>query len=295
MKRKIILVLLLILYIPSTAWCKTPYTARVELHKLGIRFSKAKFIDSVKEGDIVAVKLFLDAGMDSNVSDDDGITALMIAIRNNSTEIVKALLLKGADPNAIVCIVCNDDSGLTPFMKASDLGYTDIMKLLLAHGANVNAEDSYGDTALIRALGLEFFEEEENVPRWLRLKARNWPVVKLLLEHKADVNAKDNNGDTALMKASYIGSTDVANLLIKYGADVNAKNNRGQTALMYASFTGSTTIAKLLINHKADVNAKDSHGETALMKASDKGHTDIVKLLLEHGAEEQKTQQPRGD
>ena len=53
------------------------------ISKLGeksIPYNKTSFLESARKGDTEAVMLFLDAGMDPNVSSDDGTTALMAAV-----------------------------------------------------------------------------------------------------------------------------------------------------------------------------------------------------------------------
>ena len=54
-------------------------------------------IEEVKKGNIENVKLLIDAGVDANVADKDGYTALMWAVRYGYTEVVKLLIDAGAD------------------------------------------------------------------------------------------------------------------------------------------------------------------------------------------------------
>jgi hypothetical protein len=98
MKRKITVVLLLALFLPLAACNNNPYTARQKLHKLGIPFEKKLFCYCIEQSDVVAVKLFLDAGMNPNVK-YAGFPALMFATDDDSVETLKTLLSKGADPN----------------------------------------------------------------------------------------------------------------------------------------------------------------------------------------------------
>jgi len=75
---------------------------------------------------------------------------------------------------------------------------------LIAAGANVNARDSYGDTALMFALG---GKHQINVK-----------CAKALIAAGADVNAKDNEGDSALSAARYLHSKDLIAILKAAGA-----------------------------------------------------------------------------
>ena len=56
--------------------------------------------NAAKNGDLEAVKLLLDRGIDPNLEDRRGWTALMIGSQNRRLKIVKELLNRGADPNA---------------------------------------------------------------------------------------------------------------------------------------------------------------------------------------------------
>jgi uncharacterized protein len=72
-------------------------SARKELQQLGIEYAESQFATSAGAGDMLAVKLFLDAGMDVNVG---GSAALGLAAGRGQLEMVKLLLAKGATPTA---------------------------------------------------------------------------------------------------------------------------------------------------------------------------------------------------
>ena len=57
------------------------------------------FFDAVKANDLPKVEQFLYDGVDINIQDDIGTTALMLAAENGSMEIVKYLIENGADVN----------------------------------------------------------------------------------------------------------------------------------------------------------------------------------------------------
>ena len=57
------------------------------------------FFEAVKNGNIIAVKKILETGMDVNQQDAElGNTALIHAVVNDKYDMVKLLLLNGADP-----------------------------------------------------------------------------------------------------------------------------------------------------------------------------------------------------
>ncbi|XP_053322250.1 KN motif and ankyrin repeat domain-containing protein 1 [Spea bombifrons] len=76
-----------------------------------------------------------------------GQTALMLAVSHGRIDMVKALLVCGADVNI------QDDEGSTALMCASEHGHVEIVKLLLAQpGCNAALEDNDGSSALSIAL-----------------------------------------------------------------------------------------------------------------------------------------------
>ena len=103
-------------------------------------------------------------------------TALFSAVENERTDLVRALLVRGADPNEK-----ENRHGITVLMMAAANGDIKTVKLLLEWGARVNEHDD-GDTALIAAV-------KHRCPL---------PLIRLLLRHGARVNVKDYLGRTAL-------------------------------------------------------------------------------------------------
>ncbi len=105
----------------STPELKTriPEEAKEALEQKGIDYTTDFFMKSADNGDIEAVKLFIASGIDVNIKDKDGRTALMYAsgrITSGQTATVNALLAKGADVNA------KDKNGMTVLIGATFSG-----------------------------------------------------------------------------------------------------------------------------------------------------------------------------
>ena len=90
-------------------------------------------------------RLLLQSGAKVNAMDDDGRTALMLAVDSGSMGKVQLLLEHGANANAAT----ND--GETPLIEAAYLGKIGVARLLIEHGADVNAANKNGITALFLA------------------------------------------------------------------------------------------------------------------------------------------------
>jgi excisionase family DNA binding protein len=109
--------------------------------------------------------------------------------------VVRALLIKGADPDA------RNKKGWTALMFAVSMGDLDTMRVLLDGNAEIDARDNEGKTALMQATG------EKNIES-----------LRVLLESGADVNVVDRLGETALTIAARRGYTEIVELLKKAGA-----------------------------------------------------------------------------
>jgi ankyrin repeat protein len=99
--------------------------------------------EAAKQGDIEAVKQFIDEGADVNAKDKNSATPLLHAASRGRKEIAELLISKGVDVNA------KRNDGVTPLHWADN---KEIAELLIAKGADVNARDWEGNTPLDRAI-----------------------------------------------------------------------------------------------------------------------------------------------
>lgn len=169
------------------------------------------------------VKALLDKGANPNAKNADGWPALQLAARQNKMEIVRLLLDKGADVNT------TNMDGVTSLGSVAFRGYLDIAKLLVEKGADVNVKFSENATALYNAARGGYPD-----------------VAALLLDHGADINSTITGGYTSLIEAAEDGKVDVVKLLLARGADVNKETELGFSALDKASYKGNTVIVQLL-------------------------------------------------
>jgi ankyrin repeat protein len=193
-----------------------------------------------------------------------GFTDAMSGIPDRSAklQLVKALLARGANPNARMTQRppgfaggYNDSVGATPFLLATATADIEMMRLLLAAGADPAMKTRSNATALMAATGMNRTLGESAVTEDQALEA-----VKLLLELGADAKAVATNGENALFGAAYRGWNRLIQLLVDNGADVNAVSKAGITPWLAASGLGdrlggvlfNTETAALLVKLGAD-------------------------------------------
>ncbi|MCL4785374.1 MAG: ankyrin repeat domain-containing protein [Verrucomicrobia bacterium] len=213
--------------------------AGAQLAQRGMTNSPAAFIKAVQDGDIVAVRLFLQAGMSANSrkeTPEGSFAALHSAVNSGNIEIAALLLEKGADVNATAF---GKDTPLHVALGRTNSNLA-MVQLLVNNGADVNAVREGGGTALMQAV-----------------IGGNLEAVDLLLSKGADVNAKEMEGFTALMFASGDGNLAVVKALLKAKPDLEAKNGPiGRTAVEMARAKGHEEVVEALLKAKPDLEAK---------------------------------------
>ena len=246
--------------------------------------SEKEFLSKSSKGDADSVYKLIQAGVNVNVEDRDGMTALMMASENGHIDLSGELITAGANVNAQAL---RGNSGL---ICAASKGHNDCVKKLLEHGNNVNVPGIYGDTALMHAA-----------------KNGNKECLEVLIHCGADpnvqnddddaaksVNRKDgefwfsklHKGTTALVYTAYQRSVDCLKILIRAGADVNndIKSN-GNTPLVAATTTKNVEGVKELIKVGSYLNIPNYEGKTALMIASTQDTDSCFTTLIKAGAE----------
>jgi len=154
------------------------------------------------------LQALIERGLGPNlVEPQRGYTALMLAIREDSMQVV-ALLLKNPD----IDLQAHARNGDTALMLAAFHGYLPVVQTLLARDVEVNR------------------------PGWVALHyaAMNGDpqIIKALLDASAYIDAESPDEKmTPVMLAAMRGHVNAVKLLKEEGADLSLKNAEGMTAL----------------------------------------------------------------
>ncbi|MFD2701656.1 ankyrin repeat domain-containing protein [Paenibacillus shunpengii] len=189
------------------------------------------FINAAELGDTDKVLTMLEQGIDINVTDERGRTAILAATYGNKPDTVEALIQKGADLNL------RDQRSDNPLLYAGAEGRPEIVKLMVEAGADTTLTNRFGGTALIPAADRGHVQ-----------------IVEYLLEHSdVDIDHINNLGWTALLEAVILGDggerhTQIVKLLVEHGADVNLADGEGVSPLAHAKSRNYTDIIAILEN-----------------------------------------------
>jgi ankyrin repeat protein len=297
--------------------------ARIPDKVPGTSSSSPLLVTAAWAGNAEIVQALLAKGVDIEVSDSGGATALLAAASGNpdldssdtalptsaqraveqrQTATVRVLLQQGASVAASM-------DGEPALWLATRRNNLEMALLLLEHGANPDGANPNGEhvtdsstplanaagfnnLALVKALlqkGAKVERKETNSPL---LYATHPDVLAFLLDHGANIHARylygKRTGATLLnhlvSEYSEKDSLKAIQLLLARGADVNEQDDYGRTPLMYAAADTGIETFRFLLDHGANVNIRDKDGPV-LLQVLEGGNFDIVRLLLQHGAD----------
>lgn len=171
--------------------------------------------------------------------DEQGKTALLLAIEYEKLRMIDELLEAGADPNAI------SPGGLRPLHLISSFKKTNIALFLIKKGALVN---EHAHTRF------------KNTPLHYAVSDQNISLVKILIKYGADVDLKNYRGWTALHWAALRDNASLIKLLYEAKANVDVQDKNGYTPLHLAALHASKNAVRVLLELGANANAVNQKG-----------------------------------
>lgn len=228
------------------------------------------FFFACAAGDVTQVRklLMIDKRLANAIDPDPnhrGMSALHIAVRSNSAELVQLLLEYGADTN-----VRDAGNNATPLHFAANHGSVEVVRVLLSAGADPHGQ---GDAHNLDVIGWATQFHPHRSPE------NAAAVLKLLL----DADARHN-----IYSAIASGDVNAAREVLQANtAELDRRSiESDMTPLSWAISNRQYDIMDLLVQHGANLEQTNEHGRTVLTEAILNGNAEAVQRLRAAGAVE---------
>mmetsp|Transcript_1671 Transcript_1671/g.2852 ORF Transcript_1671/g.2852 Transcript_1671/m.2852 type:complete len:329 (+) Transcript_1671:1088-2074(+) len=225
--------------------------------------------ECIEDNNAIEVIRLLDLGADLEYrQDEEGYTALHVAVMRGNQQITWLLLDRGAD------ISTADLWGRTPLILACVYNHLEIVKLLLSRGADIEQVDGVGYSPLTCSA----------------LRGHD-AIVEYLIPQGSSIESKENTGITPLLAAISSHHFTTTLILIEHKADIECRDDVGRTALATAALFGFEDIVMLLLDHHANINCVDKDGDSILSlmvmnwNMDESARERMFRLLLRHGVD----------
>ncbi|KAB8303090.1 hypothetical protein EYC80_004543 [Monilinia laxa] len=249
---------------------------------------------AANKGNLKLFKIFLDlfeklpnSGKSTNLKNNLGDSAIMLAVKNRPTDVLKELKNATAEESAHQELL---------FLAAIS-GHSIVMQdLLKQFPLAVNTRNSGGNTLLHLASqagdleGVEFLLEgnadltainKENESAFALTSNSGVAPEKTSIPQ---VDEKDEEQHTTLRYATEAENVSTVRLLLEFGADPNNKDDEGYTVLHMAAGRGAKPVVReLLSSKKININEEDKSKATPIYLAAFSGHSDIVSCPVSYG------------
>lgn len=196
--------------------------------------SERRLIEAASAHQLSTVRELIEAGVEVNAKDSDGVTALIAAARTHRPEMSAA----GIAPRKAVL----EGRYLNEEQRQRRDALQELMLLLIQAAADVNAVTNDGWTALALSARSNYID-----------------TLQTLIEGGADVNLQNQGGKTALLAAVVAGNVESVEVLIAAGADVNWKDTGGYSLIYYAEELFKSATFGTMERRKAVLDLLRSH------------------------------------
>ncbi|MDR2490364.1 MAG: ankyrin repeat domain-containing protein [Spirochaetaceae bacterium] len=239
------------------------------------------------------IRKILDKNALVNARNQEGDTALHIAVRLNAGATGELLLSRGADVflqnakgesplyltfylqggfrqwmfNPIV-LSARDGTGNTILHWATQWGLDAAIPEIVSKGANLEAQNVTGETSL-----------------FIAVKADSASTVRALISAGASLAGRDTLGNSAIHAAVRWNAQAALGALITAGIDINAYNLYGMTPLHEAVRLGMFNSETALIRAGAMLELRDNAGNTPLMEAVMLGNLRSASNIVKAGGD----------
>lgn len=201
--------------------------------------------EAVERSETIMKELLKHPNIQVNLTDQDGRSALKLAVTENKEALVDLLLdCRGLDLGQV------GDDGETCLITAARFGRLSLVTRLLDEGANPNVGDTKANATFLQHA----------------VDEGHGDIVAAVLEREDAVNfqARDRQGRTLLHAASINKRDTIVELLLESeaGIDVNTAGDKGETPLHDACRDGSRRVAQVLLSHGAGLDIRDKQEQS---------------------------------
>lgn len=266
---------------------------------------KAEWFKAAKSGNLVTIDRMINAGIDLNIKDKNGNTALMLAVKETNLEVVKRLI-KGDDSKVSALDVILDF--VNAWKNGQPWSDKDLVRWKNKVGLDLFAQNNDGNTALMLAVeSAHSYDQDQAEAQYEIVDQLNSVFNKLYYPFLCVYNNKEfirvmckiqrlrkrleimknHRSETAfqiaLENAVRFPNTMLPlhlaheQLISKYAGNLSEKNSQGETLLMldvdrdyYGWSREYWPLAWMSISRWKgfNVNEKDNDGTTALMRSA---------------------------
>lgn len=227
-------------------------------------------LEAAARNDVDEVRQMMVAGVDPNMSNDDGLTALHQSCIDNSEEMMKLLISFGANVNA------RDSEQWSPLHAAATCGQENLCRILVQHGADllsVNGDGNMPYDICEHETTLDYIEAEmakRGITQEIIDKTRLVPEkamladLKRLAEGGRSVEFRGRNGEAPLHVAATNGFTEVTQFLLDHKASVMVTDEDLWQPIHCAAYWCQLPVVELLLRYGASLDVRTRNGETAI-------------------------------
>ncbi|WP_116106591.1 ankyrin repeat domain-containing protein [Lewinella sp. IMCC34191] len=223
------------------------------------------------EGDLFTLQAMYEGlGMNIDIVDRNGYTALAMAAREGHADIVEYLLDNGANPQG-------SGTGCSPLFLAARESAADVIPLLASRGGELENGCNYRDISMDDIHTVSDYSG--STPLIAAIEEKSLASVESLLALGADPNGVIGKVSYLLpsrVEWQHINRLESDELDSRYELRYRTLK---WTPLLEAVETGERRIVRILLENGADPNHRTEDGMTALDLATRLGYDEIVGLL----------------
>jgi ankyrin repeat protein len=241
-------------------------------------------------------RALIERGIPLNMKDQQGNTAFQCAIMGQYVRFL-TLLLEQSD----IDLNSRNNDGYSALWLALSLEDDSIARTLVARGCDVNLSNSSGDSMLHFAIKsrneraslfliesgalIDLKNNSKKTPLHLAAENNMLQVIGVMLEKGAQLNNIDESLRTPLMVAIACGNAEAADILIaNSGVHVELYDSHGASPFSLAVEGGMFAVASSLLARGAKVEGNPSLSHTPLHSAVQRGDQQSVRFLIENKA-----------